>query len=81
VWSRSKTGEDHAVQTVIVAPRFNAMLKVRVPAGMPAAVARVARKRHQSASEFLRQLVIDRLLQEGVSLSDDRVETGGRRRD
>jgi hypothetical protein len=56
-------------------PRFEAMLKVRCPAGMPAAVAQLARKRHQTASEFLRQLVIDRLLAEGVSLADGSVET------
>jgi hypothetical protein len=56
------------MQAATAAPRFVAMLKVRVPAGMPAAVAQVARRRHQTASEYIRQLVLDRLLQEGVQV-------------
>jgi hypothetical protein len=59
------------VQTATTALRFDAMLKVRVPAGMPAAVARVARRRHQTSSEYIRQLVLDRLSQEGVELGAD----------
>ena len=62
------------MHTATAAPRFNAMLKVRCPEGMPAAVAQVARRRHQTASEYIRQLVLDRLLQEGVSVADGRVE-------
>jgi hypothetical protein len=65
------------VQTATAAPRFDAMLKVRVPAGMPAAVAQAARRRHQSSSEYIRQLVLDRLMAEGVSLADGRFESGG----
>jgi len=59
------------MQTSTTALRFNAMLKVRVPAGMPAAVAQAARRRHQSSSEYIRQLVLDRLSQEGVAVGVD----------
>jgi hypothetical protein len=63
------------MQAAIAPQRFAKMLKVRVPAGMPAAVAQVARRRHQTASEYIRQLVLDRLSEEGVSLvADGRVE-------
>ena len=51
--------------------RFGAMLKVRVPVGLPAAVAQAARRRHQTSSEYIRQMVLDRLSQEGVALAVD----------
>jgi Arc/MetJ-type ribon-helix-helix transcriptional regulator len=52
-------------------PRYAAMLKVRVPEGMPGAVAQVARRRHQSASEYIRQLVLDDLAEQGLRLGPD----------
>jgi hypothetical protein len=57
------------VHTAVAPQRFEAMIKVRCPAGMPAAVAQVARRRAQSSSEWLRQLVLDRLSEEGVRLA------------
>jgi hypothetical protein len=58
------------------AARFPEALKLRVPRGMGAALATVARRRHQTASDYLRQLVLDRLEAEGVRLdADGRVTT------
>jgi|RhiMethySRZTD1v2_1073278.scaffolds.fasta_scaffold4938056_1 hypothetical protein len=51
--------------------RFTEALKLRCPEGMLAAVAQVARRRHQTSSEYLRQLVLRDLQQEGVMLSAD----------
>ena len=57
------------MHTAVAPLRFEAMLKIRCPAAMPAAVAQAARRRAQTSSEWLRQLVLDRLSEEGVRLT------------
>jgi len=56
--------------------RYPDAIRIRLPDGMRAAVALVARRRHLSSSDYLRQLVLARLSEEGVSLADGHVETG-----
>jgi hypothetical protein len=59
------------MQTATAAPRFDALLKVRCTDGMRSAVAQAARRRHLSSSDCIRQLLLDRLLAEGLSLAGD----------
>jgi hypothetical protein len=54
--------------------RFPDAIRIRLPDGMRAAVALVARRRHLSSSDYIRQLVLDRLSAEGVSLAGGRVD-------
>jgi hypothetical protein len=48
--------------------RYPDAIRIRLPDGMRAAVAQAARRRHLSSSDYIRQLVLDRLLAEGVRL-------------
>jgi len=56
---------------------FPCSLHIRVPHGLPKAVQRAAKQRHQTPAEWLRQTLLRGLKAEGVSLSDsDSAPTG-----
>ena len=49
--------------------RYPTTLRLRTPAGMPKAIENVARRHHQSASEWTRQVLLRGLAAEGVVVS------------
>lgn len=56
------------------AVRFPESLRLRVPRGLPAAVAAAARRHHTSAPEWVRQTLLRSLAADGVRLRDGEVE-------
>jgi hypothetical protein len=51
------------------AARYPGTLRLRTPGGMSKAIEHVARRHHQSASEWTRQLILRGLESEGVPLA------------
>ena len=58
---------------------FPDKMRLRVPAGLPEAVRRAARRNHTSSSEWARQALLKGLAQEGVYLSDAQLDGEGPR--
>lgn len=50
--------------------RFPEALRLRVPAGMPAAVQAAAKRHHTSPPEWIRQAILRGLSAEGLRLGD-----------
>jgi hypothetical protein len=58
----------------VSASKFPAIVSFRAPAGFSQALATAAALRHQSSSDYLRQLVLREMQRDGVRLRDGRVE-------
>ena len=62
------------MQAGAITIRFPEALRLRVPRGLPAAVATAARRHHTSAPEWVRQTLLRSLEAEGVRLRDGEIE-------
>ncbi len=63
------------MQTSAPQSRFPSLVRFRAPAGFLAAIDAAARQQHQTASDFMRQLLVRELKRAGVRLSaDGRIE-------
>lgn len=56
------------------APRFPTVIRLRGPAGLPEAIDAVARRRHTTAAQWMRDALLERLAAEGLRLRDGQVE-------